>query len=971
MGSTPLVHIGGVRQRFAIGVEGSGSHSKTLPAFKALPSCYSLAMAHEELFAKIKAGSPYLKALLYNYSDFAAAVLAGNPEHELQELLIALSACGKLSTRTEVMQALRQNKQKLALLVALYDLTALWPLEKVTAALTRFADTAVQAALEFLWRQEITKGNLNMNARDTIGKAYVVLAMGKMGAFELNYSSDIDLIVFYDAERAPLTKDVEPSQFFVKFTQALVAILQDQTADGYVFRTDLRLRPDPRATQIAIDVEAAAIYYETQGQNWERAAMIKARPCAGDMELGVEFIARMRPYIWRKYLDYAAIADVQSMKRQIHVVKGHGEIAVLGHNLKLGRGGIREIEFFVQTQQLIAGGRNPALRCTRTCDGLDALANEKWITHQTAAEMKEAYRFLRMLEHRAQMIDDQQTHNTPSNPVEFESFAHFSGFETGAVLAIKLRQTLECVQSHYAALFETAEDLSAKEGSLVFTGGEDDPATLETLRRMGFGQVSEVAAIVRSWHFGRYRAMRTARAREVLTEIMPNLLKALAQTGEADTALFTFDKFLQGLPSGVQLLAMIKANPKLLGLIAQVLGSAPRLAEKISAQPRILETVLTPAFYGALPSLENLQKEIAELIPLSASLEETMELTRVFAREKNFQVGVRILSETVNADEAGLAHTNIANVVIGRLLEAAHREVKARYGDLKTGACIVLGLGKLGGHEMTATSDLDIMLIYDHATEVEITSGPHPVAPEQFYAKLTQILVTALSAPTSEGRLYEVDMRLRPSGTKGPLAVSRAAFETYQKNEAWTWERMALTRARVVAGETKLAKKINFAIHKALTAPRGAATIKTDISKMRALMLREQKNDGLWDLKRVIGGQVEIEFITQYLELLHGAAHPKILNANTHVSLKAAADAKLLDAAGATALIDALGLYQRLTHILRLSVDGPFNPNSAPKNLLRALSMAAAQPDFGATEVYLVEVQTCVARLFMKLVGRE
>ena len=497
-------------------------------------------MKFNDVTALIKAGSPYLTSLLKEHGAYAASAFKSDGDVALEELLTTVKAFEKAPSRNEVMSGLRQAKQKLALLVALFDLGGKWPLEKVTTALTKFADAAVQAALGFLWHQERAKGTIKEKFSTPIGKGYVVLAMGKMGAFELNYSSDIDLIVFYDQTSAALATEVEPEIFFVKLTQNLVAILQDQTADGYVFRTDLRLRPDPRATQVAIDMEAAAIYYETQGQNWERAAFIKARPCAGDIALGREFLDRLKPYIWRKYLDFAAIADIQSMKRQIHAVKGHSEIAVLGHNLKLGRGGIREIEFFAQTQQLIAGGRNPALRCIKTCDALDALAAAKWITQTTDNELKEAYAFLRTLEHRAQMIDDQQTHDTPSNPEQFESYARFSGFKSSADLAEKLRATLQTVQNHYAALFESADDLSAAEGSLVFTGGEDDPDTLETLRRMGYTQVSEIAAIIRAWHFGRYRATRTARAREVLTEIMPTLLKTLAQNKEADQAFFCF-----------------------------------------------------------------------------------------------------------------------------------------------------------------------------------------------------------------------------------------------------------------------------------------------------------------------------------------------------------------------------------------------------------------------------------------------
>ncbi len=296
------------------------------------------------------------------------------------------------------------------------------------------------------------------------------------------------------------------------------------TEDGYGFRVDLRLRPDPRATQVAIAMEAAANYYESMGQNWERAAMIKARAAAGDIGLGMEFLLRLKPYIWRKYLDFAAIADVQSLKRQIHAVKGHGTIAVHGHNIKLGRGGIREIEFFVQTQQLIAGGRNPALRGLRTLEMLDALAEAKWISQSAADELKAAYRFMRGIEHRIQMVNDEQTHVLPQDEQAFESLARLSGFASPKDFEEKLRRTFELVQGHYSALFESAGELGTDTGSLVFTGGEDDPETIETLERMGFKRASEISATIRGWHFGRYAATRSGKSKELLTELMPQLL---------------------------------------------------------------------------------------------------------------------------------------------------------------------------------------------------------------------------------------------------------------------------------------------------------------------------------------------------------------------------------------------------------------------------------------------------------------
>ncbi len=912
------------------------------------------------LIDTITSGSPYLRSLLLNNQTFAQELINQAPENVFLKLCKSLETLALEDSRDVAMHRLRQTKQQLALLVALCDVGNVWSLTEVTSALTQFADTAVESALQFLWKQDNRKAL----------KGYVVLAMGKMGAHELNYSSDIDLIVLYDSENSSLAKKFLPETYFVKLTRNLASLLQDVTEDSYVFRVDLRLRPDPRATQVAIDIEAAANYYENYGQNWERAAMIKARPCAGDTKLGEEFLDRLQPYIWRKYLDYAAIADVQSMKRQIHAVKGHSEIAVYGHNLKLGRGGIREIEFFVQTQQLIAGGRNPKLRGLKTLEMLDVLADEKWITPIIAADMKQAYEFLRGLEHRAQMCEDQQTHDTPSDSAAFETYAKFCGFENADALATKLRATLQTVQNHYAALFESAENLSGEHGNLVFTGGEDDPATLETLSKLGFTQSSEISATIRAWHFGRYRATKTARARELLTELMPFILKTLAQSGEADRAFFAFDKFLESLPAGIQLLAMIKANPRILDLIAEILGSAPRLAEKISSQPRILEAVTAPDFFDPLPEKSILAAELNVLIPNTASIEDAMDLARVFAREKNFRVGVRILSETISAEAAGQGFSEVADVLLAKLLIVLKNDIMAKHGIINGGTCVILGLGKLGGHEMTAASDLDIMLIYDHPEAGETSNGKSPLSPGQYYSKLTQKLVTAITAPTAEGKLFDVDMRLRPSGSTGPLAVSQPAFETYQEKEAWTWERMALTRARVICGDEPLAKKIEANIKHALSIARDPETIKGDVAKMRALMLREHKSDGLWDLKRARGGQVEIEFIAQYLQLLYAKSHPEILNASTFESLKSAAALKVLEPQEGQILLSTLSLYQRLTHILRLCLDGLFDAKTAPAHLNASLAQAAGLPNIQATQAHLIDLQTQVDQIFSKMIGR-
>jgi len=924
------------------------------------------------LMAAIAEGSSFLSDLVAGDPGYAVECLTEAPENLLERLCRSLRAAGSAIEDSEDMSVvLRLRRREAALLTAVADLGGVWDGESVMAALTRFADAAVASAVDHLLLAAHRAGRLAladpvMPGRDS---GYIVLAMGKQGAGELNYSSDIDLIVLFDPKAARLLRNDEPAVFFVRLTRRLAGLLQDVTDKGYAFRVDLRLRPDPRATQVAISVEAAASYYENMGQNWERAAMIKARPCAGDIDRGEAFLDRLKPYVWRKHLDFAAIADVQSMKRQIHAVKGHATIAVEGHNLKLGRGGIREIEFFVQTQQLIAGGRNPALRGRRTLDMLAELASEGWITEAAASELRRAYLFLRRIEHRLQMVQDEQTQELPEDPAAFARLARFSGFADTTAFAATLKATFETVQHHYAALFEEAGALAAETGSLVFTGAGDDPETIRTLAAMGFRRPSELSATVRGWHFGRYPATRSARARELLTELMPALLSALAATGDPDLAFISFDRFLAGLPTGVQLFSLLKANPQLLDLIATILGSAPRLASELSHRPKVLDAVLDPGFFAHMPPKEEIEAQVAAAIARNAPLEEVMDRVRVIGKEQMFRVGVRVLSDTVSAAEAGAAFSGIAEILIDRLLSAVERDMAEKHGRVPLGRTAVLALGKLGGREMTASSDLDLILIYDHEPGAEWSDGARPLSIGQYYARLTQRLIAAISAMTGEGRLYDVDLRLRPSGNKGPVATHLDSFRSYHRESAWTWERLALTRGRVVAGDPDLVGEIFHAVRAILCGRRDGAAARADILDMRRRLLAELGGRGLWDLKHVRGGLVEIEFIAQGLQILHAAEHPAILDQNTLAALSRLAAAGLLAPSDHDVLNQAGQLYSRLTQLLRLCVAGRFEPAAAPEGLRRLVAQAAEAPDFNTAEATVADAQACVARLFDRLLG--
>ena len=747
--------------------------------------------------------SPYLTGLCERDWARLQELLLANPEHYAAELCQGLVAkVGEAPDVSTALRKLRQFKAKVALLTGLCDLGGVWPVMTVTHVLSEAADAAVAASVRFLFRQAKIKGDWLGGEDDDAGdgqSGYVVFAMGKHGAFELNYSSDIDLIVFYDPERARLRQGLELKTFFVRLTRDLVKLMQERTGDGYVFRMDLRLRPDPGATQVAISKNAALSYYESFGQNWERAALIKARVIAGDRQVGAEILDGLKPFVWRKYLDYASIADIHAMKRQIHAFKGFGSIGVAGHNIKLGRGGIREIEFFAQTQQLIAGGRQEDLRIAPTLGALKKLTERGWIKKQVQRELSDAYLFLRQIEHRLQMLHDEQTQTLPLDEEALLQMAMFSGFLDVEHFGAALREHLEAVQQHYGALFERDGSDSEDGVNLVFTGEDDDPETIEALSAMGYQKPEQVIQTVRAWHRGRYRAVRSAPGRERLTEMQPRLIAALAKTADPDRAMIAFDRFLQHLPTGVQLFALLQANPSLMRLVADIMGSAPRLAGILARRRRVLDAVLDPGFFGMVPSEEDLARIVDDELGGIDDYQEALDRARIIGNEQMFLIGVRVLSRTIGAGRAGGVFAALAERIIAVMQTKVTEQLAIHHGVVPGGAAAVIAMGKLGGFEMTAASDLDLILVYDFAPGTIQSEGTapdiRPLSPNQYYSRLTQRLISALASPTAEGRIYEVDLRLRPSGQKGPVATQLSSFISYQANEAWTWEHMALTRS--------------------------------------------------------------------------------------------------------------------------------------------------------------------------------
>jgi glutamate-ammonia-ligase adenylyltransferase len=922
-------------------------------------------------FDAIFGNSPFLGACAERDPAFVALLLTQGPDSAIEWVHreLAASRAGSLSG-DEVARSLRINRSRAALAIAVADIAEMWSVERVVEALSRFADEAIGAAVDDQLRMLAESGVIELASRETPSRdsGLVVLGMGKLGGYELNYSSDVDLIVLYDLERVRARDRDSVQKQMVKLVRGVVRLLEERTDNGYVLRTDLRLRPDPGATPLAMSTEAAEFYYENMGQNWERAAMIKARPVAGDIAAGDRFLAALRPYVWRRNLDFAAIQDIHSIKRQIHAHRGGGSVAIAGHNIKVGRGGIREIEFFAQTQQLIWGGRQPTLRSRSTCRALAALAEAGHTTQEAVEDLTHAYRHLRRVEHRLQMIADQQTQTLPADPEGLAQFATFLGHRDVGSFSAALLQTLRTVERHYARLFEEAPALGADRGNLVFTGTDDDPGTLETLARLGFSSPPNIAAQVRAWHHGRYRCMRSPRARELLTELMPALLAALGGSPDPEAAFLNFDRFMSRLPAGVQIFSLFHANPQLLGFVAEIMGGAPRLAESLSARPSLLDSVLATGFATTAPRADALHTELDAALTQSRDFQDTLDIVRRWKREREFTIGVMLLRGTQPVPQAGHALTDIAETALAKLLPAVIEDFARVHGHVVGAEFGVVALGKFGGREMTFTSDLDLVLLYDLADEEALSDGEKKLPPSQYFIRLAARFVNAITSLTPEGQLYEVDMRLRPSGSKGPIAVSLEAFRRYNATDAWTWEQMALTRARVIAAPPALAARIDAALAATIARSRDLQALVADVAAMRRLMARERKQGGAWDVKNRRGGLVDVEFVAQFLILRHARECPGIADPNTVDALARLAAAALLDPHDAAALTTAHRLCSTVQAVLRVALIGEFEPEAVPKPLLATLARAAGARDFNDLAHALDEACTRAHGVFEKII---
>lgn len=791
--------------------------------------------------------APFLSRAMDRLPDLVALLAAGDGEGALNWARKAGEGIDDVGI------ALRRERLALALALAIGDLAGAFPLVRVTGELSAFADRALDAAIADAIRRR---------APEAEPAGFLALALGKHGANELNYSSDIDPILLYDPMLLPRRARDEPGDAAQRVARALVETMSRITDEGYVFRVDLRLRPASEVSPLAIPVEAALTHYESSALAWERAAFIRARACAGDIAAGENFLAAIRPFIWRKSLDFGAISEIGRLTQQIRSNDKGAQIVGPAFNLKKGRGGIREVEFYAQTHQLIHGGRNPSLRLRGTRATLDALAAAGIIDAEDAQVLGDSYDRLRMVEHRLQMVADQQTHSLPADPDALDAVARLDGLPDGAALVAELSAISETVGKRYDTLIAASASPVAK----------PLPASSEAVKSeladMGFSDPAELAERIEGWRSGKMRALRSDAARAAFDAIQPALLAALAAAPEPERAFLRWEQLLANLPTAINLFRLLEARPALVQLLARVLALAPPLADALARRADLLDPLIDSSAF-ALPG------DVATLIEDFGDGESDDDYERVLDRvrrrvsEQRFVLGVQLIEGATDPLDISAALSRVAEAAIAVLAEATMAEFARSHGVIPGSEPVILGLGRMGGGALTHASDLDLVYLFTGEPGVE-SDGRRPLGASLYYNRLGQRITAALSVPTAEGALYEVDTRLRPSGAQGPLAVSFGSFERYQREQAWTWEHMALTRARAVFGSVAGRAELNGTIASVLTMPRDADKLRSDVIEMRNRMAEHKQAKGPLDAKLARGGLVDLEFLVHYLQLRAG-----------------------------------------------------------------------------------------------------
>lgn len=844
--------------------------------------------------------SPFLAQALERWEPIGAIFLAEGAE---QAVAAALAAEGETPAIT-----LRRQRHALALAVALGDLSGEFSLERVTEILSDFADRAIHTALSTAIDERI---------RGATTDGFAVIALGKLGSRELNYSSDVDLLLLFDPARLTKRERDDAGEAAVRIGRRLVELLQQRSEDGYVARVDLRLRPSPEVTPIVLPVDAAISYYESQALSWERAAFIRARPAAGDAKLGDRFLAEVHPFIWRRALDFGAIEEIRSISLRIRDHFAQGQRFGPGFDLKRGRGGIREAEFFTQVQQLIHGGREPALRAPATLDALAALAADGRLDAQAAKAIGDGYRALRTAEHRIQMVDDRQEHRLPPSEAELDNLARLAGYDDRSGL-------LGWLEPHQEAIGLAFDELVTDSGDRL---SQDQDILTQEIAALGFSDVAQAVRLIGEWRSGKARALRSPAAKKAFEAMLPTLLRAIAGSPDQGRALNRFTDMVERLSSGVNLFRLLEARPRLASILALILAHAPALADQVGRRPTLLDGLIDQSSFAAPPDAAATAANLGRATK-GLAYGDALERVRQLVGERRFALGVQLIAGHRDPIAIAEGYSDLAEGTIVTLTELTTREFEAAHGRIAKGELIVLALGRLGGRALTNASDLDLIYLYQ-APEGAVSDGSKSLAAADYYNRLASRVSAALALPTASGPLYDVDTRLRPQGAQGMLAVAVESFTKYQRGEAWTWEHMALCRARPLTGSKAAQKKVRTLICDILKAPSDAAQVRKDAAKMRADMAKHKPPAGTFDIKLGPGGLVDLEFAVHTLQLIsHKGLDPRL-----EVAIAELAEAGLIDAEADPDL----RLLSAVLVVLRLVAPGPMEPAEASRDLVASL----------------------------------
>lgn len=882
-----------------------------------------------DALARAERWSPFLRGLIERQPAIAATFAQDGSD---AALAIALEGDGD---ERSAASRLRLARQRLALATALGDLSGELSLEAVTDALSDFADRAIHAALEQAFAER-TPGEPV--------RGLTVLALGKLGSRELNYSSDVDLILLFDPDTLPRRARDEAGAAAVRLGRRLIELLQERTAEGYVARVDLRLRPSPEVTPIALPVGAAISYYESSALPWERAAFIRARAVAGDNEMGRRFLAEIRPFVWRRALDFGAIDDIRDISLRIRDHYAQGQQFGPGYDLKRGRGGIREAEFFTQVQQLVHGGREPALRAPATLDALKVLAEAGHLPVDAAKAIGDAYRALRTAEHRVQMIDDRQEHRLPTGEA-LEAVARLGGHADGAALLAELRPHVEVVGKSFDVLVQTPDGRLSNHPDLL----------RDELRTMGWPDPDAVARHVAEWRTGKSRALRSPAAKTAFENMLPALLPRIAAAADPQRALNRFSDVVGRLSSGLNFFRLLQARPQLAELLALILAQAPALADQLAQQPSLLDGLIDESSLAELPDADTLTARGTRAIA-GASLDVALDRVRRLVGERRFALGVQLMTATRDPIALAEGYSALAEACVRVVAAKVQESFAEAHGSIAGGHLAVVALGRFGGHALTDASDLDLIFLFE-APDGAQSDGARPLGATDYYNRLASRIVAGLSLPTAAGPLYDVDTRLRPQGEQGMLAVSLAAFEAYQRTEAWTWEHLALCRARPITGDAAFQERVAVLIRTILGEPRDAAKVRQDAAAMRTEMARHKPPSGPFDVKLGAGGLVDLEFTVHLLQLTSG----KGLDPRLEVAIAELAAAGLIDSEA-----DAeLRLLSRFLVVFRLVVPG--NAADVPEASRALVASLCGQESWNGLLAALDEARARIAARWQRV----